>query len=507
MILLLLGCARETDTGKTFHHDTPDDTADVPDDTGTTIPELGEPLARADVVIIGGGASGLSAAAEATGLGAEVLIIEREALLGGSGIYAGNCFGAGTMWQEASGVSDSPEAALEEWADFTQGGDPTHPWVQNFVYGSAETLEWMTGYGAVFERVTQDPGAGRIERIHPLTMPGDHPVDVLAGLMEEDAWLSTTAISLVEQDGAVIGVEVSLPDGGTGWVEAGAVVVATGGFARSDRWVYEAVPTLVEFPRYSEAWPGMDGNGLDLIEAVGGALVNLENSALYAHGITDAYLGEPEVMIVVALADSVVVSPAGVRVMDEDDLRAVWGGHKMVEEGQLYAVFDNTLWIDRPISGLGYNYEHIKTSFLTGAEYQTLVDVAVSGDLASLGEQVGIDGDALEQTVRAYNQMVLSGEDADFGKDMANKLKLMNAPFYALPLALATGKSFGGAALSEDGAVLGLDGQPIPGLFAAGEVAGVLGGTHLGKGISGSITAVIFSGRVAGTGAGTYALK
>lgn len=502
----MLGCTGGTDSERTFHHDS-DDPTDTASDSGAGWGELGEPLVRADVVVIGGGASGLTAAVEAAEVGAEVLIIEREAALGGAGVYAGNCFGAGTTWQADAGVSDSPEAALAEWADFTNGGDPSHPWVENFVYGSAETLEWMTGYGAAFSTITTDPGAGETARIHPLTMPGDHPVATLAELLLEDAWLETTAVSLVSQGGAVVGVEVEQADGSTGWVSAGAVVVATGGFARSDDRVYEAIPALLEFPRHAEAWPGMDGNGLDLIEEAGGALANLENIALYAHGITDANLGSPEVMIVMNLADSIVVGPHGERVLDEDDLRAVWGGRKALTEGQLYAVFDSTLWSTRPISGLGYNYAKVTDSFLTGAEYQVLVAVATAGDLASLGQQVGIDGDALAQTVSDYNAMVLSGTDTDFGKDMTGKLQLMNPPFTALPLAMGTGKSFGGAALAEDGGVLGVDGASIPGLYAAGEVAGILGGEHLGQGISGSITAVIYSGRVAGAGAGAHALR
>jgi fumarate reductase flavoprotein subunit len=506
MVVLMLGCAGGTDSDSTFHRDS-DTPPDSGSDTGPIVGDLGEPLARTDVVIIGGGASGLTAAVEAAEVGAAVLIIERESGLGGAGVHAGNCFGAGTTWQAAAGVVDSPEAALAEWADFTNGGDPSHPWVENFVYGSAETLEWLAGYGAGFSQVTTDPGAGETARIHPLSMPGDHPVSTLAELLVEDAWLNTTAVSLIERDGAVIGVEVEEEDGSIGWVEAGAVVVATGGFARNDDRVYEAIPALIEFPRHAESWPGMDGNGLDLIEAVGGDMANLENIALYAHGVTDAYLGAPEVMILVGLADVVVVGEDAERVLDEDDLRAVWGGRKALTAGQLYAVFDSTLWDTRPLTGLGYNYDDITESFITGADYQQLVDVPSSGDLVSLGQQVSLDGATLAQTVADYNAMALAGEDTDFGKDMAGKLQLMNPPYYAVPLAMGTGKSFGGAALAEDGAVLGVDGVAIPGLFAAGEVAGVLGGAHLGQGISGSITAVIYSGRVAGAGAGAYALR
>ena len=101
--------------------------------------------------------------------------------------------------------------------------------------------------------------------------------------------------------------------------------------------------------------------------------------------------------------------------------------------------------------------------------------------------------------------MVDWGTDSDFGRDMDTADALRDAPFYALPIAAATGKSFGGAALATNGAVLDTDGQVIAGLFAAGEVAGILGGEHIGMGISGSISAIVYTGRVAGEGAAQYA--
>lgn len=496
--MLLLACTGSPENPDFVHLDTSSPSAD----TG----EL-PLLAEADVVVIGGGASGLTAAVEAASAGASVLIIERDVSLGGAGLFAGNYFAAGTKWQAAAGIEDSPEAALAEWADFTGGGDPGADWVQGFVYGSAETLEWLVGFGAAFSEVTNDPGAGTVDRIHALDNSGGggHPISALAALVEKDALLSTTAVSLVDEAGTVVGVVVEDGDGSIGWVAADAVVVATGGFARDDDRVYAAVPELLQFPRHVEAWPGMDGNGLDLIEAVGGSLVNLENIALYAHGVTDANHGSPEVMVVVDLANSVVVGDSAMRVMDEDDLRAIWGGRRMLETGQLYAVFDQFLWENRVLIGTGYNYSKVSQGTMTGGEYDELVDVAAAGDLVGLGNALGLDGSALAKTVAGYNDMVVDGVDTAFGKDLTNKSQLLNPPYVAVPLTLATGKSFGGAALAGDGGVLGADGLPIPGLFAAGEVAGMLGGSHLGQGISGSITAVLYSGRVAGAGAAAHA--
>lgn len=465
------------------------------------------PLAEADVVIIGGGGSGIAAAVTALDAGASVLIVERAAALGGSGIYAANLFGSGTRWQRAEGIDDTPEQALEEWAAFTNGGDPEHPWVQGFVRGSAENLEWLTSYGAAFGALGSEP-VGSVRRVHSLTPTGKgHPVEIMAALVAEHALLETTGVRLVLDGDAVVGVEVEQADGSAGWVRGRAVIVATGGFARSDARVYAALPQLKALPRHSGARPGSDGNGLDLIESAGGALENLAHVTVYGHSTTDANLGAPEVQVVIGVESGLVVSAAGVRVMNEDHLRTVWGGRAALEHGQLYAIYDAPKWSSLLMTGLGYNYDDVIDGQLSSEAYASRLAVPQAGTLQQLGEALSIDGEPLLRTVSDYNAMLDAGEDTAFGRDTDALQAVRSPPFAALPLAAATGKSFGGAALATDGAVLNADGEAIPGLFAAGEVAGVLGGAHIGMGISGSMAGVIYSGRVAGEGAAAYAQR
>ena len=473
---------------------------------------MSPPLASVDVVIIGGGASGLAAASAALELGATILVLERNAQLGGAGINAGNFFACGTRWQAAAGIKDSPEQALAEWEDFTIRGDASNPWVSAFLYSTEETLDWMSSYGGGFGPVSHDPGAGETARIHPLQRrPGENgvPLQLLGEtLLEEEVWLKTTAVALrADASGQVRGVEIVQTDGTTGWVAAGAVVVATGGFARSDARVYAAIPELVAFPRHVEAWPGMDGNGLDLVESVGGRLENLDGVTLYAHGTTDAIKGQPEVMVIGGLTEAAVVSLSGERVMDEDDLRAVWGGRTMLSEGPLYAIFDSARWQNTMMMGLGYNYAQITDGSLTAEAYAEALGVPSADTVGALAVELGMPPEQLSQTIAEYNVYVERGDDQAFGKDFSalSRVPLVSPPYFGLPLALATGKSFGGAALDLEARVLDTRDVPIPGLYAAGEVAGVLGGDHIGMGISGSITAVLFSGRQAGASAAAYA--
>ena len=166
MITLLLACSAsiEADTyGR--------DTSEPPQDDLLASP----PLASADVVIIGGGASGLAAGRTALDAGATVIIIERESTLGGSAFYAGSYFAVGTPWQAKAGYTDSVELALQEWATLTNGGDPSHPWVENFLQDSADNLEWMTTFGGDFACSNEIMGPSSVPRTHNLSRPARTP--------------------------------------------------------------------------------------------------------------------------------------------------------------------------------------------------------------------------------------------------------------------------------------------------------------------------------------------
>ena len=106
--------------------------------------------------------------------------------------------------------------------------------------------------------------------------------------------------------------------------------------------------------------------------------------------------------------------------------------------------------------------------------------------------------EAFEAEVARYNELAGSPKDADLGEDLSERRALEGETFWMLPLVTATSKSLGGAVLDEgDFTVLDAEGAPVPGLYAVGEAAGILGGVQLGLGFNGSITAVWWTGRTA----------
>lgn len=495
--LLALGCGQDRPPA-----DTPsggDDTADS-GDSG-----LGPPAAVVDVLVIGGGPAGLCAAWEAQAAGAEVLVLEMEEQAGGSGLWAQNFFAVGTVYQAERGIADDPTLALSQWADLT-GGDPDDPWVQRFVGESAETVDWLVSLGAQVTAVAPDLAMGPVPRSHRLEFDGGGPVGPLVLGLAEQTWLNTRAEGLVEVGGRVQGARYTDTQTGlTGWVQAGAVVVATGGFARDPERVVADRPELAGVGLAFEAGPHALGLGLDLLEAVGAASTAPGRSGVYVHAVADPREGfEGEVLWLEGLFYSLVFDLNGTRVTDENQIR----GFTLIDtllaapEQRLFALIPSGVYSARPLLVPPYNAGD------TELDPEVLVEAGVAGRFATVAEAAawaGADAPALEATVARYDTLVAAGEDSDQGKDPLYLVPFGNEQVVVLELTPGSAKSFVGAALDAEGRVLDGEGQPIPGLYAAGEVAGFLGTEAVGVGFSGAINAAYWSGRVVGPNAAAQA--
>lgn len=465
----------------------------------TIYDRLGAPLASTEVLIIGAGGSGLAAGWAAREAGADLLILEREAEPGGGSRYGSFLWGAGTATQAANGVSDTPEAALAEWAEFTGGGDPTDPLVEDFVYASSDVIDWLTSIGMRYPTVASDEDAGTVERLHQqdgTTMP----VDLLSADLADEIWLNTTATGLETAWGQVIGAAVQdTVSGEEGWIEADAVVVATGGFGRNLDRVREAWPEVDTDAIYYECWPGMDGSGLALIEGAGGQTFLHEQLGGYVHSTPDPRdeTGR-EVLVVMGVQNGIFVDGTAQRVVSEAMFRSMRLADLEREVGQLYAIFGAEAWSLLSFQPPDYTED-------MGSDRKLMTPDQLADQLGMPGYEtsealaagLGLDAETLDQTITHFNEMAEAGEDTDFGRDIG-PLVMVEAPYFAVPLTLATAKSFGGARIDETGAVLSTQGDVIPGLYAAGEAAGMLGSTSGGRGFSGALTAVYYTGLLSG---------
>ena len=458
-----------------------------------------EPLFEVDVLIVGAGASGLAAAEAALDEGAEVLLLERREKWGGAGLHAGKWFGVDTRWQAEAGVEDSLEAATAGWEELTRCGQGSHPMVQAYLSESAAVLEWADELGAGFALVEDAWTADGVQRYHRIATPRSGPLFTLGERLEDRVLPSTAVLALHLGPEGVDGVWLE-----DGWARADAVIVATGGWARNEELVQRYLPELGAWEHSTGAMHHMDGNGVLMMEQVGAQLVNMEAPSIYTHDVRDPVLGDPEVLVLPWIGQSLIVDSQGLRLMNEQEGNVVWGGEVWLDRGPLYALVSQTSAEDLEALGLGYNYGDADSGRFKLGELAGGAGYPQAQTVGELAELLGME--ELEATVSRYEELVQAGVDEDFGKD-SDSLIGLGQELIAIPLVPAKAKSFGGASLDLEGRVLDARLQPIPGLYAAGEAAGILGGVHVGWGYEGSISGVVWSGQLAGRHAAAYALE
>lgn len=465
-------------------------------------PSRDPPAARTGVVVVGGGPAGLAAAAELRQAGVPHLLLERERRLGGSILWsrAPMLLFAGTGEQRAVGIADSPAALLADWSSIT-GGDGADPWVKAWATGAVPLVhDWLVAEGIRFHLAPEAPDAGPVPRVHVMDGPGEALAWALARRLDPGAVvLGREVTGIVVEAGRAAGVCYrDVEGGGTGWIRASAVVMATGGFLRDVERVRRARPDLGGVDLWFASAPCADGGGLRLLESVGAATRNLGAIGLYGHGVADHRRpGEREELMVPGLGAAPWVGRHGRRFRDETDSATFAAGAAVVGQpgGIAYALLDSDAAGRLP--AVDAMPEPADPTTPPGPATSAAV---VAETLDALAEGIGAPPDALTETVAAYNVGTLGGDA--FGKDPRRIDPLDRPPYAAVRVVPALAKAFGGVAVDLSGAVVDARGIPLPGLFAAGELTGMAGGTLVGdRGFTGSLSAVIYSGRVAGRAA------
>ncbi|MBB1316437.1 flavocytochrome c [Shewanella sp. SR43-4] len=443
-----------------------------------------------DVVVVGSGGAGFSAAISATDNGAKVILIEKEPVIGGNAkLAAGGMNAAWTDQQKAKEIKDSPELMFK---DTMKGGrdinDPAL--VEVLSSHSKGSVDWMTKMGADLTDVGMMGGAS-VKRAHRPTGGagvGAHVVQVLydnAVKRNIDLRMNTRGIEVLKDDsGKVKGILVKGMYKGYYWVKADAVILATGGFAKNNERVAKLDPSLKGF--ISTNQPGAVGDGLDVAENAGGALKDMEY--IQAHPTLSVKGG---VMVTEAVRGNgaILVNREGKRFVNEITTRDKASAAILAQTGKsAYLIFDDSVRkslskIDKYI-GLG---------------------VAPSADsLVKLGKMEGIDGKALTETVARYNSLVSSGKDTDF--ERPNLPRALNeGNYYAIEVTPGVHHTMGGVMIDTKTEVMNAQKQVIPGLYGAGEVTGgVHGANRLG---GNAISGIITFGRLAGEEAAKYSKK
>ena len=495
-------------------------------------PEPDEEL-TCDVVIVGAGGAGMTAAIEAHDAGKNVIVVESTAMVGGNSVRStGGLNAAKTDYQdenefgEAAGVekqlaaaADWPDDARiqelaatvrEQWdayqanpegyfdsvelfqLDTLIGGKALNDTalVQTLAENSAAAIDWLKSIGADMPSVSSFGGAS-VKRIHrPLNAEGkvvpvgEFVVPVLEQNLADrgiEVRLNTPAREILMEDGAAAGVVCQGPTGNTITIHAQAVVLATGGIGANHEMVESYQPNLKGFMSTNAS--GIQGQGIAMAQAVGADVVDMDQIQIHptvqadsAALITEGLRGD----------GAILVNQEGLRFYDEVSTRDKVSAAEIAQTGSA-----SWLVVDGKMAEA--------SSVIQGYIKQ---GITVTGDTPeALAEAMGVDPAVFAETLATWNGYVAQKSDPDFGRTSFAE-PLDTAPYYAIHVTAGIHHTMGGVKIDSSAQVIDTNGAVIPGLFAAGEVTG---GVHGGNRLGGNAVAdfVIF-GRIAGQSAAAY---
>lgn len=450
---------------------------------------LEEQTLEADVVVIGAGGAGMTAAITAHEAGKEVILLEKMPYAGGNTTKStGGMNAAETSVQAELGIEDSVQTFID---DTMTGGKNVNDLalVTTMAENSAEAIDWLASIGAPLPEVSFSGGATnkRIHRPEGGAAVGPYLVEKLLAKIGEDEislLYNTEATELIVEDGAVTGVKAT-GDGIRYTITAKAVVLATGGFGANLEMCAAYNPDLAGFVTTNS--PCATGDGIKMAEAVGAATVDMEQIQIHptVYQATSLMVTES-----VRGGGAILVNASGERFVDEMETRDVVSAAEIAQEGgYAYLVFDQA-----------------QRDNLSAIDSYVSNGLTVQADtIEGLATQMGVDASNLQATVEAWNQAVAEQNDEAFGRTTGMDVDISVAPFYAIQIAPGIHHTMGGVKIDTTASVISVDGEPIPGLFAAGEVTG---GVHGANRIGGNAVAdIIVFGRIAGQSAADYAAK
>lgn len=408
-----------------------------------------------DILVIGSGMAGMSAALEAADNGVKVIMLEKLGRIGGtSTLSAGWVHAAGTSIQEKIGIEDNVDKFYEDWMMLAENANDEYvdaAMVRYTTDNSPKNIEWLIDHGVRFTDTIMAAGIyeGRnIPRVHMTEGGNGYIMKFLFETAEKsgvETHLNTPATELIKEGNKVVGAKAVDKDGNEITIKADAVIIASGGFAGNKEMMAKYYPQYTDYENFSVN----KGDSLVMAEAVGAEII--EKNALQLHhnlGI-DSSLGyfTPE---------CVYVTPEGERYVDEAEYfytrtrklnEKGFGDTHMLVPQNLYETKKES--IDKAIEiGKGFKFETIE----------------------ELAEAMDMKADVLKNTIDRYNDLVEAGLDSDFNKPSEYLLPI-EAPYIGLDLTGNLNDTYVSIRINNNAQVIDTNGNIIEGLYASGGAA------------------------------------
>ena len=434
---------------------------------------------NADIVVVGAGGSGISAAVKAETLGANVILIEKMPVIGGAtALNAGTLIATGSKYQRAvmKETKDSPELAYKDI--FTVGKNRNDPTLVKMV---TERVGGVVDWLIYDMKIPYGPAA---------TQYPDHSANRQLGvtgrsvnylnLMREKflgmggkLMLQTRAQELIRDDaGKVVGVRATDKDGNTVELTSKAVILASGG--------YGAVKSMLPKEMSNYVFYGLDsetGDGYKMATDIGAGTINLDLVKMYPQGVETvpghglaATASSTDTM---KKSGAIYVNKLGQRYVDENAALGVLTDMTVAQPDHIaYIVMDAKAWKEYVRKSLEDKLVPNEETLMT---WTKIVNngrpvMAVSDNLAEAAKTMGVDAEGLAKTVAHWNDMVKAGKDTDFNRKITGGLG--EGPYYIVEQKVRYQTTLGGLKADADLRILDKAGKPIPGLYGAGCVVG-----------------------------------
>lgn len=479
-----------------------------------------------DVAIVAAGPAGLCAAVAAAEQGAEVVVFEKANTFGGAANMGMGPFGVESKLQKRTMISLSKEDLFRRFMDYVHWQVDAQL-VHDYLWKSGDTIDWLEDMGVQF--------AGAMKNF-PESEPTWHVVTPLGGgrpgarcasamnkVIYERAqelgvqfYFNTPVYELVKEGDEVIGFKARSESGEEYEVDAGAVIVATGGFGTNPEMVKEHTGYTLNKDMFDFMIPGIVGDGVKMAWAAGAGRGRMEMERVLGQSLPGTMYGEYPQGRVFTQASALAINKSGYRVCDESVMQNSSVGGNIIDFQQDKAVY---MIVSEDIvnyfrkNGIDYPNEvfHEDPTENFEAVWEQAAkdypDCAFAADSPEeLAAMIGIPEKNLVRTIQRYNRFCNENYDDDFGKKR-RYLHELKGRLYAYRLVCSAYGSLGGIKINHRFEVLTDNYQVIPGLYGAGtDVCDIYNGTYYFYLPGNTMGFAVNSGRMAGEYAARFAL-
>ena len=449
-----------------------------------------------DTVIVGAGGAGLSAAIQMAQDGKNVTVIEKAGITGGnSSLASAGMNAAETKLQKEEGVNDSVELFVE---DTMKGGHELNnkDLVEILAKNSSDAVDWLEELGAPLKQLKFAGGQSEMRTHAPVndegkSIPvGNYLVSKLTAKAKElgvNIVYDARVEKILMENGKAVGIEAIYKDGEKLTVNAGAVIVATGGFGSNQEMVEKYNPDLKGY--VSTNAKSIEGDAVGFLEEVGANFIDMDQIQIHptvvqkdGSLISEGLRGE----------GAILVNQDGKRFVNELETRDFVSKEILSQK-------DPSAWLIVDQSMFDQS--------ATIAKYFDKGLLTKCDDYKALAELIGTDEETIKETIENWIENVKNNEDKEFGRKGMDETRsdLSVAPYYAVQISPGIHHTMGGVEVNTKSEVLDKNGNPIPGLYAAGEVTGgIHGANRLG---GNAIADIVVFGRNAAKNAEDYITK